>query len=228
MIWSHAGKYGDLIWSLPAMLGVMERHGVTQCHIQLKNKYQFFQWDDKAIRPLIDCQPYHGYFEDLDYPVDGNVWWIDSYREGNVKEGWNIPRFVLDHFNLPYSWMEKSWLHVTPNKKAKYVFSRNTQPHCRNDAMPWKQIVQDLGQEAVFLGHGNEYQQFRAEFGDVPYIPTDNLLQASEIIAGCEKVFCNQSALHTIGEALKKPIMLEVCAAWPSVLIQRDGVENMK
>jgi hypothetical protein len=226
----HSGKLGDLVWAIPSMRSVATRAGQEKISIYLNNKYSFFSWDINAIKPLLDSQSYvkgtDWYRNDV-VATDGDVWWLDEFRAGRMKPDWNIPRFVCNHFKLPYTILDEPWLKVTPNKKAKYVFCKNQQDVCDNPRMPWKSLVERYADESIFLGWGPEAYQFADRFGRVCHHPTSNLLQAAEIIAGCEKVFCSQSVHHAIAEALKKDIMLECSPAFPSVIFNRPGVVNV-
>jgi hypothetical protein len=229
MIFTHSGKYGDIIWALPAMKSLSKNY----VNLVLVDKYPFFPITEdvrSSVASLLEAQDYIssvGCSRNVE-GVDANCWWIDEFCAGRMKPGWNIPRFVCDHFKLPYSILDEPWLKVTPNKKAKYVFCRNTQDVCKNEKMDWNRLVQEHGVDGLFLGWGTEYHTFVDEFGYIPHYETDNLLQAAEIIAGAEKVFCGQSVHHSMAEALKKDIMLEVSPAFPSVCVERPGVENIR
>lgn len=211
------------------MLGIMDKHGYCKSDICLFDRYPFFSWDEKVIRPLLEAQSYVRSVAMTSGPedIDGNVWWLDDFRAGRMKPDWSIPRFVCDHFKLPYSILDEPWLKVTPNKKARYVFAKNTQDVCDNPKMDWKGLVERYGPESIFVGWGNEAAIFSDRFGRVPHYPTNDLLGCAELIAGAERIFCGQSVLHAIAESLKKDIMLECSPTFPSVIFNRPGVVNI-
>jgi len=68
----------------------------------------------------------------------------------------------------------------------------------------------DLGLSAVFLGLPNEHDIFQRESTwEIPYVPTDNFLQAAEIMAAAKLYIGNQTAMHAIADGLGLSILRE-------------------
>lgn len=234
MYWLHSGKLGDTLWALPAMREMLRLRHEEQGIVCLQQRYPFFDVRValRALRPLLIQQSYISDVT-LNCPadaVDGNVWWLDEFRSGKLKSDgtWNLATLALRRFNLPDSCADSAWISVEPKPIAKYVISRCLQPSCWNASMLWPAILDRYGQESVFLGARVEYEGFIGQFGRrVAYHRTETLREAAQVIAGSDRIFCNQSALHTIAEAMKKDIVLEVSNDYPSVVFRRPGVVNV-
>jgi hypothetical protein len=78
---------------------------------------------------------------------------------------------------------------------------------------PWTEMVEWFGDMAVFLGIEGEWRSFCKDhpraLNRVRWVPTEDLLQAAQIIDSADFVVSNQTALYGIAEALKKPRVLE-------------------
>ena len=220
---SHAGKVGDCVWAVPTMLGLSNG---SRFAIDLIHKYNFFYWQPEVVLPLFEAQPWY------DTKADGpatNVdwWWLDDFRAGRLAGDWTIPGECLKGFGQPLSLLDKPWLFAEPEFVADYVISRNLDPGCRNPAMPWKMLMKRFGKKAVFIGLPEEHVAFEAEYGRVDYYPTKNFLEVAQVIAGAKGFMGCQSANHSIAEAMKREIVLEVAPTHPSVCFHRPGVRNM-
>ena len=230
MRWSHSGKYGDLIWSLPAMMGIAERYKQAKTPINLSGSLrEWFQWAVPNIAPLLQAQ---SYIESVSttprqwQDVCGDVYWQIPFKSGVLERDWNIPRLYLWHFGLPYSRMEKPWLTVAPKPVAKCVVNRTMAHEYHNPKMQWGFIKNRP--DTVFVGTKQEHDAFCRDIWKLPHYPTANLLEVAEVIAGAEFFVGNQGCNHTIAEALKKKIWLEVSPYYPSVIVQREGVTNIQ
>jgi ADP-heptose:LPS heptosyltransferase len=235
MKWTHGGKAGDLIWSLPTMRALAPGQ---RCTIVMSQKYAWYPIEllVQQLEPLLLRQPYidkvvidtRGIAGTLEGYTTGDYWWLDDFRSGKLRPDgtWNLASLVSRAHNLPDSVLTGAWLSILPKRKAKYVVARNCQATCRNSMMPWRQIADEIRGQAVFLGHSAEHVEFVRHFGHIDFYPTENLEEAAAIIAGADSIFCNQSVLHAMAEAMKKPILLEVSLDFPSVLWHRSQVFN--
>jgi hypothetical protein len=235
MKWVHGGKAGDLIWSLPTMRALAPGQ---RCTVVMSQKYAWYPIElmVQQLEPLLLKQPYiekvvidtRGVAPSLEGYTVGDYWWLDDFRSGKLRPDgtWNLASLVSRRFGLSDYALTGSWLSILPQRKAKYVFSRNLQDTCRNSLMPWRRIVDRVRHEAVFLGHAVEHAEFQRNFGHVSFYPTQTLEEAAGVIAGASVCFMNQSSLHAIAEAMKRPIMLEVSPEFPSVIWNRSQVCN--
>jgi hypothetical protein len=233
MIACHSGKFGDTICAMCAFKAMGGGDLVFQ------QRYPFFDVKglETSLGEILLQQPYvHsartiGNQGILNIPewhhidVDLNVWWLDRLRKGELKPdgSWNLASLVLDKFGLPHSHLYEPWISIEAKSIAKYVIAKNTQATCRNIAMPWSEIVQKIGHEAVFLGLPTEHARFCALYGHVPYYKTQTLAEAAKIICGAQCFVGNQSALNALAESMGKRQLLEVSPDYPGVIFRRPG-----
>lgn len=198
---SHGGKFGDLIYSLP---NIKTMGGGSLTLYPNAGTGMVFTPDlVEVIRPLLANQPY---IETVRYASKPSGFNLDTFRN-HWRGGYNISDIMAAWLGLAYASRTEPWLTVTPLKEARVVFSRC--PRYQNGDFPWGRVVAKYGMEAVFLGHRDEHADFCSRFGSVAHLPTGDLFDAARIIAGCELFVGNQSALRAIAEGLKKPVVQE-------------------
>jgi hypothetical protein len=78
--------------------------------------------------------------------------------------------------------------------------------------------------ESCFIGLQEEHLAFVEAFGEVPYLPTADLLEAARVIRGSRLFIGNQSCCFAICEGMKHPAVLEVWRSYPNCCIERDNV----
>lgn len=93
----------------------------------------------------------------------------------------------------------------------------------RNLNFPWGQIVKQHGHRMIFVGTEDEHSDFIAEFGFVPRIVTNTLLDAARLLAGCKLFIGNQSALMAIALGLGCQLVQEVWEQDPNCILKRDN-----
>lgn len=201
MRFSMGGKYGDLIWSLPA---IKEMGGGRLTLFPNPATGMTFTPDNiEVIRPLLEAQPYITGVDYADVP-QGLI--IDEYRK-NWRAGLNITDIIHSWLNLPFPPRTEPWLtNVEPKKVARVVFARG--PRYRNEDFPWPRAVSQYGTDAVFVGHPEEHSEFVARWGEVPFCPTTDFLHLAQVIAGAELFVSGQSCPHAIAEGLKQNLVL--------------------
>lgn len=237
MTFKHAGDLGDIIFSLPVMRALcngqpstllIEAVSYTRqfltpdkwCGIDALLKQQSYISD---VRPYIAGEPVHRNLNDFRARL------FQSLKVGIGKDK-HLTHWMCEAHGVPYSVMEEPWLVVKePIKAARVVFARagaGRPQHqvYQNPAFPWHIVWKKYGGEAVFIGTDPEYEIFRVTCGDVPHHKTSGLLEAAQVIAGCELFVGNQTATHAIAEGMKKDILLEVWREGPNVLVFRPGV----
>lgn len=151
-------------------------------------------------------------------------------NQGKHKALWD---WMLEAHNCPSDAANAPWLEVEPyNPGFKYVvFSRSgagrpSQYRYHNSSFPWRLVWDKYHKDALFVGMKNEYENFCASIGRVRWMPTKDLCEAAQVIAGCSLFVGNQSICHMIAEAMKKPILLEVWPEGPNCLSFREGVTH--
>lgn len=214
----HCGDLGDIVYSLPTIraAGGGALFLAQADFTRVKTSEQTL----RTIAPLIEVQPYVRGVS----LYDGRTvaYELDLFRgAGSVWD--HIAHRHLMAFGFPREEANTQWITVPPEPIMPVVINRTDR--FQNAAFPWKEVVRRYGQEAVFVGTEVEHQAFVAQFGDVPYWPTENLLELAKVIAGAWLFIGNQSCPLAIAEALKKPIIQETCLSLPNCRMPRDGFQ---
>ena len=229
---SHSGDLGDIIYFLP----VMRALGGGQLRITrvqtgaVRTRCDLLEDDRwRTLKALLEGQDYVDSVEPSHTrgaEVDG-----DAFREPfhtALRERYdesrdvNLVTWQAWAHDVDPSCQKTPWLTVAPNPVSRYVFNRTAR--YTNPDFAWRAVYESLGADAVFLGSREEHQQFVSSVGDVPYVETDTLLQAAEIIRGSECFVGNQSCLYAVAEGMKHSALLEVWAENPNCLFERDNV----
>jgi hypothetical protein len=215
----HCGDLGDIIWALPT---IRATGGGTLYLVNNPGRMTFPMTQDRAnaIRPLLLQQPYI-----TDVLFAGNdtshVTAIDGFRD-HCHGGRNLADAHLATHGLPFSHRNHPWLRVDTVEDISPVAFSCTARY-QNDQFPWQRMVEEYGRHAVFLGTQDEHTTFVSRYGNVPYVQTDDLLQAARIIAGSRLFISNQGCLHSIAEGLKCNTILAVCPHCPTCIFNRMG-----
>jgi hypothetical protein len=208
----HAGKLGDCIYALPAIRAL----GGGKLFL-LKNRPGHQVFEPESLLPLLEQQPYLAWATVVDYahqvqpdpPTDYSFLAFSThprvFQQHLVKTAYDIVGLDWNPGGPP------PWLTAVPNSVADVVVSK-TDHNLHGDAMEAYRRV-PLSR-AVFLGKKVEHEQFCAEFGRIDYLPTNNLLSAASVIAGCKAFIGNPSALLAVAVGLGKP-----CVAWSGMLL---------
>lgn len=209
---SHSGDYGDTIFSL-ATVRAAALAGNDRARFWLypsqKTTARMTPEHAAVIAPLIECQPYIsevGWAEYAGSNLDG---WRDHLRDHKTILRSHMGTYGLNDPAL----METPWLTIEePKRVARYVITRTSRAHGKG--FPWRELVEQIGGESVFVGLPEEHADFVRLCGrPVPFFPTKDLLEAAEVIAGCDVFLGVQTACHAIAEGLGKAIVREAPAA---------------
>ena len=226
---SHSGMFGDMIWACAAIKEIVRLRGDHQpADLYLYPKWPFFPVNEKTlamIEPLLVQQPYIRSVQLSTEPVgmDINVFWPAV----DIVPGWNIVDHYAHALKLRHTIQNDAWLTATSAWPSRIVVHRCVEADAtekrHNPLMPWRQIVDRFGDRAVFVGTPKEHAAFSAEFGSVQHWPTADFFEVATIIQAAKFVFTDQGAVHTIAEAMKKPLMQETSPTVPSVIFHRPG-----
>lgn len=208
MIFSHSGAMGDIIYHLP----VMRELGGGHLAILPANRDGYRGPEDmqfQALKPLVERQPY----------ITG-VGWADK-PTGLCFDGWrtqldfskNLTTQVTQWLNLPpLSATCPPWLTVEKKSLAPVVINHSTRNY--DPRFPWGKVLERYQGQLLFVGLEAEHHWFTQNFGPVPWVPTKNLLEVAEIIAGSKFFIGNPSAALAIAEGLKHAC---IAASWPGI-----------
>lgn len=120
---------------------------------------------------------------------------------------------------------DKPWLTATPSEKTngRVVIARSDR--YRNPYMPWAKIVEFYADRLIFIGTPNEHISFCNDWGKVEYLPTKDLLEVAEAIAGSLLFIGNQSSPMAVCEGLKHHSVQEVCLHITDCIYKRDNAQ---
>ena len=237
-IGKHSGNCGDCIFHLAAMKQV----GIKKLYLKLHEPagYQDYHpsgmWrlDEpmaKALIPLvesqgIECAIWNGEQVDVDF---------DRFRTfGQALDTWSIVKYPGLFLNIVIEdWLP--WLKIEPAQRdlkvieitdgAYYVSTINPLKDdliVINRTHRYRNMVIDYRLlskfHPLFLGLQNEYVEMRKVIPNLRWLPTDNFLQAAQIIAASKLYIGNQSACGAIAEGLKVNRWTEMYYKSPTAL----------
>ena len=183
----------------------------------------YIQNNPNAIRmlaPLIEHQPYiNKCGKKLLYQIDKSF--VD-FRNGGLPYGVPLAelhaRWIKQHTDL-----NKQWLFCPKDNKFKGRIIVNKTNRYANPLFPWKEIVNQLGESILFIGHDNEYDLFCRRFGKVERLIVKDYLELAIAINSSECFIGNQSSANCVAEGLKHRTIQEVCLWTPDCIYKRDN-----
>jgi|694.fasta_scaffold00916_9 hypothetical protein len=183
----------------------------------------YIQNNPNAIRmlaPLIEHQPYiNKCGKKLIYKIDKSF--VD-FRNGGLPYGVPLAelhaRWIKQHTDL-----NKQWLFCPKDNKFKGRIIVNKTNRYANPLFPWKEIVNQLGESILFVGHDNEYDLFCRRFGKVERLIVKDYLELAIAINSSECFIGNQSSANCVAEGLKHRTIQEVCLWTPDCIYKRDN-----
>ena len=214
----HSGTLGDIIYSL----AIMRNFGGGEFYLHLNqidwigqhyygskpdpfHQGRMTQKDFDFMEPFFLAQDYITKFSVLDPKTTEITHNLDRFRPLFVSHPGNYVDVYSSAFGITDTGMQEiirttPWLTVpsTLTHEDRDIVINRSQRWRVNDQESldvWNNL-RDMGAEsrAVFVGLDQEYREFREFTGwDIPYRPTDNLLQLAQLIAGAEQFIGNQS-----------------------------------
>lgn len=216
---SHSGKFGDIIYALPAM-----RHlGGGKLFLNSWKETGMLMNPQlvETIASLLRVQPYIDSceFSEHDHEINLNKWrWIKTGK-GNLADK------CLTALGLPTYARDFAWLEVPkPLHIAEVVMSRSHRYH--NPSFPWQRIVDKYASKAVFIGSPREHEAFCYEFGEVAYRSNRNFLEMASVIEGSKLFIGNQSSPLAVAQGLHANLIQEVHTPSPDCIFSREGELN--
>lgn len=217
----HAGDAGDIIASLPTVraLGtchyiIGERHAPNSGRESMKGR----RYD--SIRPLLAAQTY---IKSVEWGSHRGASHDFSLFRRNHIYGENLAQWQARGFGIEIS--EDPWLSVEPSHVAsgRTIFARSARYH--NPMFDWRaQIKRSI--RPLFVGTPAEHEAFQKAFAcKIDYLPTPNLLDLAQVIAGCREFVGNQSCPFWIAAGLGVPITQETSHLAPDSIIKRPNCQ---
>jgi hypothetical protein len=114
----------------------------------------------------------------------------------------------------------KPWLTgITADPRAKGRVLVHRTDRYNNDDFKWGEVVKHYGHRLMLVGTAEERDRFCGAFGHVEYVPTADLLEVAQLVAGADLVIAGQSCVLAIAEAMKRPRIAEISASQPDVIV---------
>lgn len=219
--YGHSGDLGDIVAALPTIratgggrLVIFHRAGGAR--ESMKGK----RFD--AIKPLLEAQPYieSVTWSDTVPAVDFD---FSTFRHDHIL-GENLAEWQARHFGVEISL--EPWLTV-PNlfreMSDRIIVARTAR--YQNWQFPWRRIVQEHGERILFVGMPNEHAAFCKINGKVDHLPTADLLEVAQVIAGSSMLIANQTAACWVGLGLGHPLVQEQSPVTRDSVIERPNAQ---
>lgn len=211
---SHSGKLGDIIYSLAGVRALSPADFYINCGEYISTE------SAQIILPLLNEQPYIREAFIRESEKVGTD--LDAFRH-NLR-GTNLADAHLIPLGLSPDCRDEPWLTVqvaTHFEKRPVIFARSDQ--YRGVEGFWETVYEYFGHQAAFIGTEGEHAVFERQVGRLPHIPTQNLLEVAQIIAGSSLFVGNQSCPLAIAEGLKHTLIQEVYLDIPNCLFFREN-----
>lgn len=222
--YKHSGTLGDIIYSL----ALVKHFGGGEFYLHLgqinwivKHYYggqplPFHQGrmtvqDFEFMQSFMQAQSYISKFAPLDPGASEITHNLDRFRPLFVGHPGNYVDIYAEAFDIRDPAMQRQlrqepWLTVPQPRTISgknYVINRTARwsdPHCLET---WQDILEQAGDQALFVGLAQEHQEFQQWTGlTLDWQPTETLLDLAEIIAGAEQFIGNQSVALSLAIGL--------------------------
>lgn len=211
----HGGKFGDVIFSLPAIreLGGGVLYLPENTPDDCKGLYS-------GMKRLLEQQPFIS--EVREYPsglaygqkakgidIDYD---LDDARKQPGKGVVHIVRRYLDAFNLSLPNWKEPWLTVqgeTPIP-GEYVVVNYTGRHTLNEQtgirsrIDWIRVHHSISAKKYFVGTEEEHHNYKMSIGMIDRFVCKDVLEMALVVKGTQKVYANQSLCLALAQSLGK------------------------
>ena len=224
LTFNHAGKIGDILFSLYFCIEVSRHCGDSQFdyNIQINKRTSDFgdSSDDSIllspekalfIKPLLESQPYIHSVTIREEPEKGSLD-LNSFRNRYINpfgceiRDWYY-NFVVQ--TLPREFWKKI-VTVEPDPAYKDKVLLTLTERYVNQGIDYKKL-NEFKNHLVFLGTEREHQTFQKEYFELDRVdlkPEDSLLTVARYLAGAKGFIANQSGFFSLAELMKIPRIL--------------------
>lgn len=226
-VFYHSGDLGDIIYSLPTILGLGGGHlrvGPMDKEYRLPTRERITEGKLDFLHDLIVSQPY---IEGCDFgslPKDVHFN-LNQWRLGGK---WPIVGRSLSSHQRIANGLDVGderlpWLTVEKAKHCSWPIVIARSARYLNPQFPWGKLIKRHGGECVFVGLPDEHAAFCKSFGRVPRIDVGTALELASIIASAKLFIGNQSLPYAIAEGLKVNSIQETFPKQADCIFQRDN-----
>lgn len=215
-VWSISGDLGDIICAL-AIIRTLGGGDVVLFPSALTTRRMSLEWANQIL-PLIRSQSYISSAEFAEQPSGLNMdVWREKVEYGTQKTMLDaMSERLLGGARISHNTV---WLTVEPDRRAPVVFHRTIKDR---SSLKWKQLLA-ANPDSVFVGLPDEHHAFEDEVGPIRYAPTEDLLGFARIVAGADRLICNQSVGLMIAYGLGKSVTAGTVARGVNCRWRRDG-----
>lgn len=175
------------------------------------------------IQPLLEAQPY---IKSVKVHEDEPVNWDASDFRTRHRWSQSLHFSHQAHYNaqthLPKITPDfrKPWLtNIVPDPRAAGRVVVHRTERYNNELFPWRKIFSFYGHRILIVGTPDERGMLTAYAGEAEYVPTADLLEVAQLVAGASLVIAGQSCVLAIAEGLKRPRIAEISPSQPDVIV---------
>jgi hypothetical protein len=217
---SHAGKMGDILYSLYFCCEISSYYQYDQFdyNIQINRKRADFEKnsapdeillsrkDGEFIRPLLESQPYVRTVTVCEEPGKDSVS-LNSFRNGHISPvGCEIRDWYYNfsRVTLPRAFW-KPIIHVEPDFTYRDKILFTLTERYVNSGLDYTEL-KEFRDHLVFIGTDREYQVFQNKYFELDRAelkPEDSLLTVARYLAGAKGYVSNQTSFFALAELMK-------------------------
>ncbi len=220
----HSGQTGDIIYSIPAMLGLANGRKIDlyiklDVKIELPNlPYGSKMLSQKAFDLLLPLLKLQYYFNKIEVYTDQNFDFdLDLFRSMPINANFGcLQRHWFHIFNTHYD-LSKIWITNVSNEprlSRSIIVSRSHR--YRNNTINYGFL--SLYEEVKFIGTDEEYLDFKKIVSHASHLKINDFLEMASFINSCKLFIGNQSFPFALAEAMKSTRILEICPETPHVI----------
>lgn len=215
----HSGKIGDIIFSLPTIkaLGggivyIPENTGECLGLLSAIRSLLLSQSYINEVREYPSGLPYMQQAPGIHIDYD-----LDLARLQPAKGIIHIVKRYMDAFGVRNHYWKDPWLSVGESSiSGSYSIVNYTGRHIKNEqtgrvsGVDWERVFSSIKGRVFFVGTVQEHYWFYHNIAPVDYFQTIDILDLAKVVGGADAVYCNQSCVLALSQALDKKRCLDI------------------
>mgnify|MGYP003335565491 FL=1 len=236
---SHSGNIGDILYSIPFLLGILEKKKYTKINYYLRTNVPCYYSGPhplgnvllnieyaKSALTLLKIQPYInecGIYTNQTIQIN-----LDEFRKLPIRfQTGVIPRWYFWLGDSEYD-LSKSW--ITAGKDERYagkILVSRTQRHT-NPGISYS-FINEYAKDVVFIGVEDEWKIFNKECpGCKEWVKFSSLLDMANAYNSCKFFVGNQGMPYTLAESMKINRLLEANLEAPNnIPFSNNGMDAL-
>jgi len=210
----HSGDAGDIIYCIPTI----RKLNIDKLILNARPDYDTHTgWEGcKALKPLLEnegikTEIQYG-FNPIEVDINFDKWRLAGYDLNNIHLAISQAQFARAEINL----YDKFISIMEPKKIARIVINKTARYN--NPDFNWQYLLSGINEPIAFIGTFAEFKTFERKIQNehIFHFPTNNYLEAAQVIAGSKVFIGNQSSCLAIANGLKCKRILEVYSECPN------------